>query len=331
MSSSNITIKDIAKRAGVSIATVSRFLNNPSSLRKKNFKKIEEAVKTLNYEPLVYARRLAGGKLDTFGLIIPGYEGVFYSFFALEIIRNIAASMNEKGIDMHLSIFWGKDNFRSSLVDGVIFSDIVGNYEQLTRLLQNKVPTVVINRKVHSFDVSFVAVDNFKGAYEATEFLIRHNHKRIAHLSGSIQVQCAKDRLDGFKSALLKEGIKAKDEYIKCVNFSSKEARGALEELFSLEKPPTAIFCCSDEVAKEVLVFAKERDIEIPKKMSIIGFDDNPFMSYDNLMLTTVRQPFQQMTSMAVDILQDIVKGKKSVKSIILEPELIIRDTVDFI
>ena len=331
MVSSKITIKDVAKKAGVSIATVSRFLNNPSSLKESNRTKVENAVKELNYAPLIYARRLAGGRINTFGLIIPGYEGIFYSFYALETIRGIASSLNKEGIDLHLHIYWGKDTFNTSLIEGVIFADVIDNTKQLKRLVKENIPVVVMNRRVTDCDVSFVAVDNFKGAYEATEFLVNHGHKKVAHLAGDLRVQCAQERLDGFKAALEKSGLKSRDEYIKITNFSDRETREKMEELFSLREPPTAIFCCSDEVAKEVLNFAEERKIEIPKKLSLVGFDDNPLLSYGNLMLTTVRQPLAKMTSQVVKLLKDIIEKKSPLKRIVLDTELIVRDTVTFV
>lgn len=329
MSSSKITIKDVALKAGVSIATVSRFLNN-ASLKEKNRQRIERAVKELNYQPLLYARRLAGGKLDTFGLIIPGYEGVFYSFYALEIIREVAFSLGTKGIDLHLNIFWDKDNFKTSLVDGVIMADIIGNEKQLKRLIKEDVPLVVINRQIEDLDVSCVAVNNFKGAYEATEFLVHHGHKRVAHLAGDLRVQCAQERVEGYKSALEKNGVTPAKDYIKTTNFSRKEAWTKLEELFSSKNPPTAVFCCSDEIASEVLNFAEEKRMEVPKDLSIIGFDDNPHCLYGNLMLTTVRQPLKAMVHQAVEILKENVESKKSARKIVLDTELIIRDTVSF-
>lgn len=329
MSSSKITIKDVARKAGVSIATVSRFLNN-ASLKKENHKRVEQTIKELNYQPLLYARRLAGGKLDSLGLIIPGYEGIFYSFYALEIIRGVAACLGEKGIDLHLNIFWGKDNFKTSLVDGVIMADVIGNREQLERLKNEGIPLVVINHKIDNDEVNFVAIDNFKGAYEATEFLINHGHKRIAHLAGDLRVQCSKERLEGYRSALEKNGIKVSNEYIKATNFSRKEAREKLEELFSL-RAPTAIFCCSDEVASEVLNFAEEKRIKVPKELSVVGFDDNPHCLYGNLMLTTVCQPLRDMVKQAVRILLDNLKEKKPTQQIVLDTELIIRDTVSFL
>jgi LacI family transcriptional regulator len=330
VSSSKITIKEVAKKAGVSIATVSRFLNN-APLKEENRVKVEKAVKELNYQPLIYARRLAGGKLNTFGLIIPGYEGIFYSFYALEIIREVAFSLNEKAIDLHLHIFWNKDNFKMSLVDGVIMADVIGNQKQLDRLIKEEVPLVVINKNLGDSDISYVAINNFKGAYEATEFLIHHGHKKIAHLAGDLSVQCAQERLEGYKRALEKNGIAKKDNYIKVTNFSRKDARAKSEELFSQSPIPTAIFCCSDEVASEVLTFAEENKIKVPKSLSIIGFDDNPHCLYGNLMLTTVRQPIKAMANQAVKMLVDRLGGDTVTKKIVLDTEIIIRDTVSFI
>jgi LacI family transcriptional regulator len=330
VSSSKITIKEVAKKAGVSIATVSRFLNK-FPLKEENRQRVESAIKELDYQPLLYARRLAGGHLDTFGLIIPGYEGIFYSFYALEIIREVAAASSEKGIDLHLNVFWNKDNFKTSLVDGVIMADLIGNEEQMKRLLKEEIPLIVINRKVEDPQVNFVSVNNFKGAYEATEFLIQHGHKRIAHLTGDLRVQCAIDRLQGYKAALEKTGIEVNKDYIKVTNFSRKEAREKLEELTVLKDMPTAIFCCSDEIASEVLSFSEEKRIKVPEQLSVVGFDDNPHCLYGNLMLTTVRQPLRAMVSRAVGILIDNIAGKMDPQRVELDTELIIRDTVSFL
>jgi len=329
VSSSKITIKEVAKRAGVSIATVSRFLSK-SSLKKINKQKVEKAITELNYHPFIYARRLAGGQMGVFGLVIPGYEGVFYSFYATEIIREVALALSEKDIDLHLNVFRNQDNFKTSIVDGIIMADILGNQQQFNRFLKEEVPLVVINRKFAEDNVNFVAIDNFKGAYDAVEFLINHGHQRIIHFAGDLRVQCAGERLKGFQAALKKHKIKISAQQVKYTNFSRRQARIALEELFSSSNLPTAIFCCSDEVASEVLSFAEEKRINVPKKLSIIGFDDNPYCLNDHLMLTTVRQPLKRMVQQAVKILSDSVNGKKQFQKIILDPEFIIRDTVSF-
>lgn len=329
--SSSITIKEVAKKAGVSIATVSRYLNNPSSIKGENRKNVEVAIKELGYRPFIYAQKLAGGKLNTFGLIIPGYEGIFYSFYALETIRTVALALDKKGIDLHLHIFWNKDRFRNSLVDGAIFADVIDNDSQLQRLVKEKFPLVVINKRIDDSDISYVAIDNFKGAFNAVEFLIHHGHRLIAHLGGDMRVQCAQERLDGYKAALNKNKIKIREEYIKITNFSSKEAREKSEELFSLKEPPTAVFCCSDDVASEVLIYAEEKKIQVPKALSVVGFDDNAHKLYGNFMLTTVRQPIDKMATMGVEMLGDIIAKKTPPKKILLDTELIVRDTVDFV
>ncbi|MFH1772186.1 MAG: LacI family DNA-binding transcriptional regulator [Candidatus Omnitrophota bacterium] len=330
MASNKLTIKEVAKKAGVSIATVSRFLNNPTSLREENRKKVESIVKELNYRPLVYARRLAGGKLNSFGLIIPGYEGIFYSYYALETIRNIASMLDKDGIDTHLHIFWTKDNFKTSLVDGIIFADIIGNEGQLKRCMEEEIPLVVINRKVDDPGVSCVSIDNFKGGYEATDFLIKHGHKKVAHLVGDLRIQCAKERLDGYKAALQKNGISSDNRYIANTNFSRKIAREQTEKLMSLPDKPSAIFCCSDEVAVEVLAYCEEKKIKIPGGLSVVGFDDNPNCIHGNLMLTTIRQPLAKMASVGIQILKEKISKLLSNKKVVIEPELIVRDTVSF-
>ncbi|MDD4183641.1 MAG: LacI family DNA-binding transcriptional regulator [Candidatus Omnitrophica bacterium] len=329
--SSSITIKEVAKKAGVSIATVSRYLTNPTSIKGENRKNVQQAIQELGYQPFIYARKLAGGKLNTFGLIIPGYEGIFYSFYAIETIRSVALALDKKGIDLHLHIFWNKDNFRTSLVDGVIFADVIDNESQLKRLVKEKFPLVVINKKIEDPAVSYVAMDNFKGAYNATEFLVHHGHRFIAHLAGDLRVQCAQERLDGYKSALEKNKIKAREDFIKITNFSTKDARDKLEELFSLKEPPTAIFCCSDDIAIEVLNFAEEKKIKVPKALSVIGFDDNVRKFHANLSITTVRQPIDKMAVTGVEILNEIIMKKTTTRKVVLDCELIVRDTVDFI
>lgn len=331
MDLARVTITEVAREAGVSIATVSRFLNNPAAIKKDNYNKVEAAIKALNYQPFIFAQRLAGGKLNVFGLIIPGYEGIFYSFYALQIIRGVAAALNEKKIDLHLNVFWDKTDFRSSLVDGVIFADIIGNEEQVRKIFAQKKPVIVLNKKIEDLDISFVAIDNFKGAVDAVDFLVSHGHKKIAHLAGDLRVQCAKQRLEGYRAVLEKHDIDINEEYIKITNFSRRQAREKMEELFSLSVVPTAVFCCSDEAATEVLNFCEDKKIEVPQQLSVIGFDDNPNCIYGKNMLTTVRQPLLEMASTAVQILKDIVDNKLTKKKVVLEPELIIRDTVSFL
>ena len=248
----------------------------------------------------------------------------------MEILRETAAILGEKGIDLHLNTFWNKDNFKSSLVDGVLMADIIGNEKQLQRLIKEEIPVVILNHNSEDKSISCVSIDNFKAGYEATEFLINHGHRRIIHLAGDLRVQCSKERLQGYKKAMEKGGIELKKEFIVPTNFSRKEAREKLGGIFR-NQPPTAIFCCSDEVAIEVLSFAEEKKIKVPNDLSIIGFDDNPHCAYGNVMLTTLRQPLKPMVAKGVEVLKDILEKDSQPQNIVLDCELIIRDTVTFV
>jgi len=322
------TINEVARKAGVSLATVSRFLANPSSVKEENRRRINEAIKELNYRPSLFARKLAGGKSGIYGLIIPGYEGIFHSYYALEIIRGIGFVLEELNIDLYLHIWWQKDNFNSSLVDGVIFADIVGNEEQLERIKKEGLPFVVLNRKMEE-DISYVAIDNFSGGYRATEFLIKHGHRHIAHIAGDLRVEAALERLNGYKEALRRYGLEVKEEYIKVVNFSPLEAKKATEELLELNTPPTAIFAASDEMAIEILFLLERKGVDVPSDISLIGFDDNPICNYSSIPLTTIRQPLDKMASLGVRFLKEMIEKKKKNKTI-LSPELVIRESVSF-
>jgi len=324
-----VTIVDVARRAGVSIASVSRFLNNFPFLKEEKKRKIEQVIKELNYRPLIYARRLAGGRTNSIGLIIPGYEGIFNSFYGLEIIKGVGLALEKENIDLYLHIYWQKDNFSASLIDGVIFADVIDNREQLLRILKERVPCVVINRKMEDVRVSFVAIDNFQGAYSAVEFLIKHRNRKSAHIGGSMKVQCAKERLEGYKCALQRNNLEIREEYVKIANFSKLEAREKVKELLSLKSPPTAVFSASDDMAWEAMNCANELGVNIPKDLSIIGFDDNPICLQSNVRLTTVRQPLSRMACAGVGILRELIKKeKKFFKKIILPCELVVRDSV---
>ncbi len=329
MASAKVTINDVAREAGVSIATVSRYLTNPVSIKKENRGRVEQAIKSLRYSPHVYARKLAGGKLGVFGLVIPGYEGIFYSFYGLEIIRGMGLELKDLNKDLYLHIYWGEDRLNPSLVDGIVFADILENEKQLKRMMKEKIPCVVVNKKIDEAGVSYVAIDNTKGAYQAVEYLIKQGHTRIAHIAGDLGVQCAQERLQGYREALGAHNITVRDSYIKEAHFSRPEARKGVEELFSQnQEPPTAIFTSSDEMALEVFHFAQKEGIAFPDKLSLIGFDDNPLCIYENLQLTTVRQPIREMVSAAVDILKNTIEKSSEPVKTMLTPELIVRNSV---
>ncbi len=326
--STKVSIEDVARLAGVSIATVSRVINKFPSVKEANRKKVLEAIQQLKFRPSVSAQRLASGKTNVIALVIPRYEGIFYSFYALELLRGIGTLCDALKLDLLLVLTDAHRPLNLSGVGGVIFADIIGNRHQLENALEERVPCVVINNYVEDLDVGCIAVDNFKGAQLALNYLINLGHKRIAHIAGDLVTQAATQRLEGYKAALKKKNLSLSDDYIVKTDYSRGQARQAVEQLLSLPQPPTAIFSASDSMALEAMAVAIEQGKKIPSDISIVGFDDNPQGLYGPVALTTVRQPLIKMAQEGVKYLNQLMTGKeKQFKKTLLETELVIRES----
>ncbi len=323
-----MTIKDVARKAGVSIATVSRVLNDPAQVSPEKRYLVEEAIKTLHFKPNASARRLAGGRANTIGLIIPEYEGIFSSFYALEIIKYVGREVERLKKDLFVHIFRGRDVFDESKVDAVLFSDLIANDEQLKRIISRGVFCVVINNNAFGMPVSFVSIDNYKAAFDIVEYLLGLGHVRIAHITGDLKTQCAKDRLLGFQEALHRNNILFPEAYIQKGDFSRTSARRCFENLFKLQEPPTAIFCASDDMAEEVLQVCSERSVKVPEQVSLVGFDENPNYLYSPVSLTTVNQPLEAMIKEAIGFIEKFLETRKStVLQKVLPAALVIRES----
>lgn len=326
--SRRVGIEDVAKRAKVSISTVSRVINNFSTVDKKNRAKVEEAIAFLKYKPNVSAQRLASGTTNAVGLVMPGYPGIFHSFYAIEIIRGVGHACENLKLDMVFHITNGYNHINTNAVGGVVFADIIENRRQVESTLESGIPCIVINNVVKDLDVNYIGVDNMVGGKIATEYLINLGHKRIAHITGNIQTQAGFQRLKGYKKALEDNDIPVREEYIYQGDYSRRSARQAMEKYLTLAERPTAVFAASDEMALEVLAVLTENNLKVPKDISVLGFDDNPAAIYGPVALTTVKQPLFQMAEDAVRYLQSVLAGKrKSPVKDILKPQLVVRES----
>ena len=328
--SKTISIEDVARASGVSITTVSRVINKFPSVKEKNRKKVLEAVKQLKFQPSVFAQRLASGKSNVIALIIPRYEGVFYSFYALQLIRGIGTLCSVLKLDLllHLTDARSSPNLRG--LGGVIFADLIGNRQQLEDALAQNVPAVVINNYVDDLPVNCIAVDNTKGAEDAVNYLIGLGHKKIAHITGDLITQSAVMRFEGYKNALKNHNIGFDPKYVFKTDYSRGQARTAAENLIKMPVPATAVFVASDSMALEVMTVARELGKIIPDDLSIIGFDDNPSSLDAPVALSTVRQPLIKMAEESVKVLDGLMKlNKKDIKAkkIFLPTELVIRES----
>jgi len=328
MTRKKISIDDVARRAKVSITTVSRVINNVSTVSDKNRARVEEAIAVLKYKPNVSAQRLARGHNNAIGLVIPGYPGIFHSYYAIELIRGIGHACEAARMDMVFHITDGNNPINTNNVDGIIFADIIENRKQVESALNMGTPSMIINNEVHDMDVSYIAVNNKLGGQIVAEYLTGFGHKKIATITGKLTTQAGHQRLEGFKEYLEKKNIGLPAQYIIEGDYSRRSARLAAEDLLKLAERPTAIFVASDDMALEAIALFLEKGLRIPEDISVIGFDDNPACLFGPVALTTVRQPLFQMAEEAVKALINII-SKKSDTNIkkTLSPELVVRET----
>lgn len=324
----NISIEDVARLSGVSITTVSRVINKFPSVKDKHRIKVMNAIKELKFQPSVFAQRLATGRSNVVALVIPRYEGIFYSFYALELIRGIGTLCGTMKLDFLLHLTESRAPLNLKGVGGIIFADIIANLQQLQDALAAGIPSIVINHYVEDLPVSCIAIDNVGGAENAVDYLVGLGHRKIAHICGDVITQAAAQRLEGYRRSLKKNNIPINEEYIFKTDYSRGQARLAAEKLMNMPDPATGVFVASDSMALEVMAVAKELGKDIPKDLSIVGFDDNPSGLYGPVALTTIRQPLIRMAEESVKALVLLISDKKEkIKKIILPTELVVRES----
>jgi len=328
--SKTISIKDVARMAGVSITTVSRVINKLPSVKEENRIGVLGAIKQLKFQPSIFAQRLATGKSNVVALVIPRYEGIFYSFYALELIRGVGTLCEALKLDLLLHLTDSRMPLNLKGVGGVIFADVITNRHQLEDALSADLPSIVINNYVQDLEVDCIAIDNIGGARDAVNYLIGLGHKKIAHITGDLVTQAADWRFQGYKEALKKNNIEFRPDYVFKTDYSRGQARLAAEKLIKMPEPPTAVFIASDSMALEVMAVARELGRKIPNDLSIVGFDDNPSGLYGPVALTTVRQPLIKMAEESVKELNLLISSKDKahkVKKLLLATELVIRES----
>ncbi len=323
-------IKDVAREAGVSIATVSRVVHKLSSVKRYNREKVEEVIKKLKFRPNLSAQRLASKRSNNaIGLVIPRYTDIFHSFYALQILQGVGIAVERMKMDLLLHVTNGDTFLNISGVEGVVFSDIIGNEDQVDSVVEAGLPCVIMNYYTKDLPVSCVSIDNFNAGADATRYLIKLGHSRVATITGALKTQVAIDRLNGYLTALEKHKIEKKKDYIKYGDFGRESARILTKELIKMKIPPTAIFAASDEMAVGVIQVCLENGISVPGDMSVIGFDDNPLaLNYSPVPLTTIKQPLHKMALVAAQTLNQIIQKKiRANKRIVLSTELVERSS----
>jgi LacI family transcriptional regulator len=327
-----ITIKDVALRVGVTPATVSMVINNKPRISDATRRKVLEAIEELDYFPHEGARSLVLKRTNTLGVAAP----FFTSYFVLETLSGIEQELRQSDFNLVLygtrGLLKTEDEVitkiaRERKVDGLITVNLSLTPKQLKYFQKNNLAIVSLESDLEGCDS--VQVDNAHGAYVATKHLLELGHKRIALVNGSVRFSSAKQREDGFLKAMAEAKVALDPELsIQVANYRREEGFDAGNQLLQLRQPPTAIFVAAGDVcATGVLLALKRNGIDVPKQMSVVGFDDQPFTELVEPPLTTVRQPMAKMGAEAFHLLKQAIQSTepRQPKKLVYETELIVR------
>lgn len=329
---SKVTIIDIAAEANVSYATVSRVINHDVHVKQETRDRVLQTMVRLGYVANRQARSLAGGRTNTIGVLIPdlgtGYIG--------EIIRGIDAELGLSDLDLivyttHRTASKEANyvtNLATGMVDGLILVLPRSPADFIGILTKQNFPLILIDHQGIGPDCPAVGAANWQGGFTATEYLIKLGHQRIGFITGWMDLGCALDRLDGYRSALRTNHIPDAPELIYEGTFFQPDGFNGASILLDLPNPPTAIFASNDVMAMGVMDAIRQRGLRVPDDVSVIGFDDIPQASLIRPALTTVRQPLEKMGRVATQMLLELLsKSQKKIGRIELPTELIIRDS----
>jgi LacI family transcriptional regulator len=324
------TIREVAKIAGVSYATVSHVLNNTRFVSPTTRERVVAAMNVLDYRPNALARSLRSGKTNTMGLVLPDSSNPFFA----EIGRSIEEAAFELGYSVFLCNTEG-DTHREQLyvdvlskkqVDGIIFVAAGDQADSLHFLLSQGMPVVVVDRDLPNCEVDAVLTDNEQGGYLATQHLIELDHRRIGCIRGPSSVTPSAERVTGYRRALEEAGLPYDESLVLRGDYHPGSGLQAASILFSLERPPTAIFACNDLMAVGVLHAAAKAGCNVPEDIAIIGYDDIELASFMTPPLSTIAQPKRQIGYQAAQMLaRRIADDSYPTSRVVLPPELIIR------
>ncbi|WP_039763635.1 LacI family DNA-binding transcriptional regulator [Caldicellulosiruptor sp. F32] len=331
------TIKEIAKEANVSPSTVSRVLAGSSKISPETTKRVLEAIKKLGYVPNANAKGLVVKKSFTVGVFVPREpENAFLNSFFDQVITSICAVVNSFEYDILLAISNPEKErellkrlVESKKVDGFVLLSSREKDPAIEYLKSIDFKFVVIGRP-NGFEnsVNWVDNDNVKAGFEATEYLIKLGHKKIAFMGGPSDLMVTNDRFSGYKRALEKYGIQPKSPYIKFANYYRKSYRESAYEILNQEDRPTAIVCMDDLIAVEVFKVAESLNLKVGKDLSVISFNNSNVSEICQPPLTTVDINILHLGRLAAEVLMmDLSESTKTYRRIIVPHQIVERSS----
>ncbi|EPK0765472.1 HTH-type transcriptional regulator GalS [Klebsiella pneumoniae] len=301
-----ITIRDVARQAGVSVATVSRVLNNSALVSPDTRDVVMKAVTQLGYRPNANAQALATQVSDTIGVVVMDVSDAFFGALvkAVDTVAQqhqkyvlIGNSYHEAEKERHAIEVLIRQRCSALIVHSKALSD-----DELSDFMQHIPGMVLINRIVPGYAHRCVGLDNVSGALMATRMLLNHGHQRIGYLSSNHGIEDDDMRREGWSKALQEQGIIAPDSWIGSGSPDMQGGEAAMVELLGRNLGLTAVFSYNDSMAAGALTTLKDNGIVVPQHLSLIGFDDIPISRYTDPQLTTVRYPVMSMAKLATEL-----------------------------
>lgn len=328
------TMKDVAEAAGVSVTTVSHVINETRYVSDELRARVLKAMEELNYHPNILARSLRRGKTHTIALVVPDNSNPFFAEIArvaemigFENDYSVILCNSNKSVEREAAYL---DVLIAKKVDGIIFIAAGSVQEHLQELAREGIPVVVADRDVPQTLADVVLVNHEQGGYDATNYLTRLGHRRIACIAGPSPLTPSADRVRGYKRALAEAGIPFDEHLVVQCTESYVSGEIAMAQLLNLNERPTAVFAYNDVTAIGALRAIANAGLQVPRDISIVGFDDIPLASAVVPSLTTVAQPIVELATLSTELLISRMRSTDTLqpgKRIMLDTRLVVRES----
>ncbi len=330
------TIHDIARKLNITASTVSRALNDNPRISDATKKAVQKAAQKLNYQPNHIAAALRNGKSNIIGVIVPTVDRSFFS----SVVRGIEEIANKARYNVMICQSYDSyekevatiDALLSARVDGIIasYAKETGNFDHFLKAKERGIPIILFDRSNDELSVSQVVVDDYFGAFKATEHLIQQGCRHIAHFTNTRPISIYNDRLRGYREALLRYGLPYDETLVVKSNLQLEDGRESMQQLLQLRTRPDGVFSASAFGILGALQVLKETGIQVPRDIALIGFSNEPYTSFTEPPLSSVEQHSMRMGNAAAEIFLEEVSDDHTTfmaRKIVLKPELIIRQS----
>ncbi|NRR92111.1 LacI family DNA-binding transcriptional regulator [Winogradskyella undariae] len=336
MNKKRTTIKDIANVLNISPAAVSKALHDDSRISVKTKAAVKRVAKELNYQPNHLASALRKGKSNLVGVVVPKTNSNFFS----SVVEQMEAVLNKAGYN--IIITQSNESFEKECknIDTLLYTQVDGIIASMAnetvdlsyyeKIKANGIPLILFDRGENDLNVDYVGIDDYNSSHVIVEHLISKGCKRIAHIGGYRRTRIFNNRIKGYVDAISKNNLPIDDSLIIESSLSLEDGRREMEHLLQLEDKPDAVYVASDYAALGALQVLNEKEIKVPEEIRLIGFGNEPFTSLVTPSISSIDQHSRDIGRIAAETFLKRVKEpkvKQSLNKIILDAELIIRDS----